>query len=995
MPSIISFIGQTTQTSTNSFSTIQTPSGTSPTASSPTDTLTLTSTDGTVTINGNSATDTIDFSVPSAPLAATYVTLTANATLPNERLLTGTANQIIITDNGAGSTVVLSTPQNIATSSSPTFSGLTLSSFSVAGIVHNDSSGILSSSLIVNSDIDTAAAIARSKIASGTANHVIINDSGGALSSEATLAVSRGGTNIASFTNGDMVYATGATTLSKLAIGASANVMTSDGNIPRWQGLFNAGIAPNNALYLTLATNATLTVERVLTQTAGQIILTDNGAGLTAVLTFANPITTLNVTDAGLSVKDNGDNTKILQFECSGITTSTTRTLTVPDASGTIALLTTVAPIGAQYVTLATDATLTAERVLTGTANQVVITDNGAGSTVVLSLPQSIATASSVTFGNVTDSALTAGRVVFAGAAGILSDDADLSFSVDTLTSTKLNVSGSSGNTLIVDTTTLVVDSTNNRVGIGTASPSTSLNITPDTANKALAITTPTYNPLTASTEFTDITFDLSASHVFSTGTLATQRAMRIIPSKYTMTGGIATLTKAVTLSIGGPADGDTGAGSVNLTNTYGLEIEARTVVTAAVTNAIALVVNAPSGAAGVNAAATFNGGSVGINTLNPLGYLDVQATTFSSAYNHVTNDGATRYSLGFWGSGALANLAASGGRNFLFDFGFTPISNTAFAAGNLLLTTTFGGGVNFTGNLQGFNSAVFLQTTAGTTTQLNSNVSSLTTSNVSTLTTARIYQSNATYGGSGTVTTAVNYDTVNTVSGSTVTDLIGFRFGLPTVSSGALTNVTAIDLLDQTETVTTLKIGIRQRGTNAHNRFNGDCSFAQDATPGAAVDVAGKLFITNVGLVTKYNNIVTVSNGVPSELATVDLTTQAAAIADTTIYTPAATGLFRISIFLQVTRAASTSSVLGGATGVIIKFNDGDGNVAQTNTAALATTAGAIAVTAAGNTTTTNLEGSMVIYARTGVAITYAIGYTSVGVTTMQYAAHLKVEAL
>jgi hypothetical protein len=146
---------------------------------------------------------------------------------------------------------------------------------------------------------------------------------------------------------------------------------------------------------------------------------------------------------------------------------------------------------------------------------------------------------------------------------------------------------------------------------------------------------------------------------------------------------------------------------------------------------------------------------------------------------------------------------------------------------------------------------------------------------------------------------------------------------------------------------------------------------------------------------ISKYNNIATVSNGVPSELATVDLADQSAAIGATTIYSPTATGLFRISIYLQVTRAATTSSILGGATGVVITYNDGDGNVSQSNTAALATAAGAIAVTSAGNTTATNLEGTMVIYARTGVAIQYAIGYTSVGVTTMQFAAHLKVEAL
>jgi hypothetical protein len=57
------------------------------------------------------------------------------------------------------------------------------------------------------------------------------------------------------------------------------------------------------------------------------------------------------------------------------------------------------APASAQYVTLATDGTLTSERVLTGTANQVVVTDNGAGSTVVLSTPQDLHTSATPQFG--------------------------------------------------------------------------------------------------------------------------------------------------------------------------------------------------------------------------------------------------------------------------------------------------------------------------------------------------------------------------------------------------------------------------------------------------------------------------------------------------------------------------------------------------------------------------------------------------------------------
>jgi len=49
---------------------------------------------------------------------------------------------------------------------------------------------------IVNIDINASAAIARTKLASGSNSHVIINDGSGVLSSEAQLAISRGGTNL-------------------------------------------------------------------------------------------------------------------------------------------------------------------------------------------------------------------------------------------------------------------------------------------------------------------------------------------------------------------------------------------------------------------------------------------------------------------------------------------------------------------------------------------------------------------------------------------------------------------------------------------------------------------------------------------------------------------------------------------------------------------------------------------------------------------------------
>lgn len=69
-----------------------------------------------------------------APTDAQYVCLAVDGDLSAERVLTGTANQISITDNGANGTVVLSTPQNIHTAADPTFNTLTASTYLYAGV---------------------------------------------------------------------------------------------------------------------------------------------------------------------------------------------------------------------------------------------------------------------------------------------------------------------------------------------------------------------------------------------------------------------------------------------------------------------------------------------------------------------------------------------------------------------------------------------------------------------------------------------------------------------------------------------------------------------------------------------------------------------------------------------------------------------------------------------------------------------------------------------
>jgi hypothetical protein len=52
-----------------------------------------------------------------------------------------------------------------------------------------------------------------------------------------TLAVAQGGTNIASYTVGDTLFASGATTLSKLALGTQGFVLTAGATGPEWAGI--------------------------------------------------------------------------------------------------------------------------------------------------------------------------------------------------------------------------------------------------------------------------------------------------------------------------------------------------------------------------------------------------------------------------------------------------------------------------------------------------------------------------------------------------------------------------------------------------------------------------------------------------------------------------------------------------------------------------------------------------------------------------------------
>lgn len=120
-----------------------------------------------------------------------------------------------------------------------------------------------------------------------------------------TLAVARGGTGLASYTAGDTLYASGTTTLAKLAIGAANTVLTSTGSAPQWvTALTLAG-----ALSALSLTGTGLVAGRVATIGTGGLLesyasLLWDGTG-NGTLTCLGIITAKPTSTAGISLDPN------------------------------------------------------------------------------------------------------------------------------------------------------------------------------------------------------------------------------------------------------------------------------------------------------------------------------------------------------------------------------------------------------------------------------------------------------------------------------------------------------------------------------------------------------------------------------------------------------------------------------------------------------------------------------------------------------------------
>lgn len=167
------------------------------------------------------------------------------------------------------------------------------------------------------------------------------------------------------------------------AVVASSGLVWEAGSGTNWT--FGSNSAANAFEGWMGATGTTLALGRTTDTGQSELVLVDGGAD-------NEPGTLQLYSDAGTGYR--------LWISTAGAARLAAAAITDDDTDGN-ALLTdaTGAAIGSAFVTAGADATLTGERALTGTANQVTISDNGANSTIVASLPQDIATTSSPQFG--------------------------------------------------------------------------------------------------------------------------------------------------------------------------------------------------------------------------------------------------------------------------------------------------------------------------------------------------------------------------------------------------------------------------------------------------------------------------------------------------------------------------------------------------------------------------------------------------------------------
>ncbi len=323
---------------------------------------------------------------------------------------------------------------------------LTVTPFSSAGVVHNNSSGRLSSSLIVNADIASGAAIANSKLATLTTAGLVANAATTANSSNLSNAIvardingNFGASTITATLSGNATSATTATTA------ATATNFTGSliGDVTGTQGATTVSMVGGQSA--TNVANATLTVQSAASaNNTGTIVKRSAVNGFSAGM--------ISVTDTVIS-----NTFTITPFTTAGILHNSVTTGAISSSLIVNADISSTAAIANSKLATLTTAGLVANSattaVTTATANTIVLRDSSANVVASSFIGSLVGHASSdllLTGGTLTGTLqLPAGTtavpsLTFTGSttAGLSASSGNLSFSTNALARMKISSGG-------------------------------------------------------------------------------------------------------------------------------------------------------------------------------------------------------------------------------------------------------------------------------------------------------------------------------------------------------------------------------------------------------------------------------------------------------------------------------------------------------------------------------------------------------------------------
>ena len=230
---------------------------------------------------------------------------TANSYETTLRATDATADRVITLPNETGT--ILTTASTI----SPTVDTFTLGSTSIQ--LGSTTTTVVGLTALTATTLYAGAANAANSVSIGTAGLVFEGSTADAY--ETTINVVDATADRAiNFPNAAGTVAL----MTSLSVAAGSGLTYNSGT-----GAFSTSNIPNSQLQ-----NSSITIGSSSAALGGTVSTITGLTSLTSNAVVTN--------DDGFRIRDNSDNTKQLAFECSGISGSTTRTLTVPNDSGTI-----------------------------------------------------------------------------------------------------------------------------------------------------------------------------------------------------------------------------------------------------------------------------------------------------------------------------------------------------------------------------------------------------------------------------------------------------------------------------------------------------------------------------------------------------------------------------------------------------------------------------------------------------------------------------------